>query len=73
MARCKWLPVVRWDMYKDSKNKTSKNNYNRVLAGVSYEVCKNFKLQANYNRTFYNEEVGADDANQIQVMGIFKF
>ena len=69
----KWLPVVRWDMYKDSKNKTSKNNYNRVLAGVSYEVCKNFKLQANYNRTFYNEEVGADDANQIQVMGIFKF
>ena len=69
----KWLPVVRWDMYKDSKNTTSKNNYNRILAGVSYEVCKNFKLQANYNRTFYNEEVGADDANQIQVMGIFKF
>ncbi len=69
----KWLPVVRWDMYKDNKNKASKNNYNRVLAGVSYEVSKNFKLQANYNHTMYTKEVGADDANQIQVMGIFKF
>ncbi|MBE6311142.1 MAG: porin [Bacteroidales bacterium] len=69
----KWLPVVRWDMYKDEKNPTSTNNYNRILAGVSYEVCKNFKLQANYNHTMYEDKVGADDANQIQIMGLFKF
>ncbi len=73
----KWLPVVRWDMYKDDKNKTTTNNYNRILAGLSYEVCKNFKLQANYNHSFYNKDVeaanGIDGADQIQIMGIFKF
>lgn len=73
----KWLPVVRWDMYKDDKNKTTANNYNRILAGVSYEVNKNFKLQANYNHTMYSDDakaaLGYDSADQIQVMGIFKF
>lgn len=73
----KWLPVVRWDMYKDDMNELSTNNYNRVLAGVSYEVCKNFKLQANYNHSFYSSKVekanGTDGADQIQIMGLFKF
>ena len=73
----KWLPVVRWDMYKDDMKKTTTNNYNRILAGVSYEVCKNFKLQANYNHSFYNDDVknatGLDGADQIQIMGLFKF
>lgn len=73
----KWLPVVRWDMYKDNKNKTTANNYNRILAGVSYEVHKNFKLQANYNHTMYTEEAKAElgygSAEQVQIMGIFKF
>ncbi len=73
----KWLPVVRWDMYKDDMNKTSANNYNRVLAGVSYQVTSNFKLQANWNHTMYSDdakkELKFDTAEQIQIMGLFKF
>lgn len=73
----KLLPVARWDMYKDDKNTTTLNNYNRALLGVTYEVCKNFKLQANYNHSFYSSKVekanGTDGADQIQIMGLFKF
>lgn len=73
----KWLPVVRWDMYKDNADKTTKSNYNNILAGVSYEVCKNFKLQANYSHKMYTSDakkkLGYDFSDQIFLMGIFKF
>ena len=67
----KWLPVVRWDMYKD-KTGTLGEDYNRILAGVSYELCKNVKFQANYLHKMPNAD-GAESSNQIQIMGIFKF
>ena len=73
----KWLPVVRWDMYKDKQNEASANNYNRILAGASYQVTKNFKVQANYNYTMYTDDaekaLGYDCAHQVQIMGLFKF
>ncbi len=74
----KWLPVVRWDMYKDDVNKTSAGaNYNRILVGLTYQVCNNFKLQANYGHFMYNDDVkaavGYDKSEQIQIMGLFKF
>lgn len=73
----KWLPVVRWDMYEDAENEYTGNNYNRILAGVSYQVTNNFKLQANYNHKMYTDEaeeaLGYDSDNQLQIMALFKF
>lgn len=67
----KWLPVVRWDMYDDKTGKLGED-YNRILAGISYELCKNVKFQANYLHKMPNAD-GVKSSNQIQVMGIFKF
>lgn len=73
----KWLPVVRWDMYKDAEYKTTANNYNRILAGFTYHVTNNFKLQANYNHKMYNDEakdaLGFDKDHQVQIMALYKF
>ncbi len=70
-----WQPLARWDMYKDNTNPTSPNNYNRILRGLSYEVFKNLRLQANYHYFMYDEQVALErkNANQIQIMGIFRF
>lgn len=73
----KFLPIVRWDMYKDDVNKGTANNYNRILLGCTYEICKNFKLQANYGHFMYNKEakeaLGYKSSEQVQIMGLFKF
>lgn len=84
----KWLPMVRWDMYKDSSeqgaagvvtgnNKTTTNNYNRILLGVNYQLYKNVTIQFNYHHYFYNKDVEAANGyaatNQIQLMGRFAF
>ena len=84
----KWLPMVRWDMYKDSSeqgaagvvtgnNKTTTNNYNRILLGVNYQLYKNVTIQFNYHHYFYNKDVKAANGyaatNQIQLMGRFAF
>ena len=84
----KWLPMVRWDMYKDSSeqgaagvvtgnNKTTTNNYNRILLGVNYQLYKNVTIQFNYHHYFYNKKVEAANGyaatNQIQLMGRFAF
>lgn len=68
----KWLPVVRWDMYKDKAGAAGGADYNRVLAGVSYELCKNVKFQANYLYKMPTAD-GAKNSNEIFLMGIFKF
>jgi hypothetical protein len=84
----KWLPMVRWDMYKDSSeqgaagvvtgnNKATTNNYNRILLGVNYQLYKNVTIQFNYHHYFYNKDVEAANGyaatNQIQLMGRFAF
>ena len=73
----KFLPIVRWDMYKDKINETTTNNYYRILAGVTYQLFKNVKIQLNYGRYMYSDKVkNANDArptDQIQLMGLFKF
>ncbi len=68
----KWLPVVRWDMYKDKAGVAGYSDYNRALVGVSYELCKNVKFQANYLHKMPNAD-GAKNSNEIFLMGIFKF
>ncbi len=73
----KFLPIVRWDMYHDSVNKTTTNNYNRILVGCTYQMFKNVKIQFNYGHFMYSDEakaaLGYDNSNQIQIMGLFKF
>lgn len=73
----KFLPIVRWDMYKDDVNKTTANNYNRILLGCTYQLFKNVKLQFNYGHFMYSDDaekaLGYDKSEQIQIMGLFKF
>lgn len=67
----KFLPMVRWDMYSDTINSGLKGaNYNRVLAGLTYEVFKWMKFQLNYSHFFYDNKMSMD---QVQLMGLFKF
>lgn len=73
-----WLPVVRWDMYKDNVNKTvAGKNYNRILLALSYNLTKNVTFQLNYGHFFYSDDAkeanGYDSSNQIQLMGRFAF
>ena len=73
----KFLPIVRWDMYKDKINELTTNNYNRILAGVTYQLFKNVKIQLNYGHYMYSDKVkdanAARSTDQIQLMGLFKF
>lgn len=76
-----FLPVVRWDMYKDDVNKVSSNNYNRILVGCTWQAMKNLKVQLNYGYTMYDKDAkevskangGKEGQSQIQLMGLFKF
>ena len=76
-----FLPIVRWDMYKDDVNKVSANNYNRILVGCTWQAMKNLKVQLNYGYTMYDKDAkefskangGKDGMSQIQLMGLFKF
>ena len=70
----KFLPVVRWDMYNDKVNTTSTNNYNRILVGCTYQLTKNTKVQVNYGHTMYGDHnANGSTAEQVQIMGLFKF
>lgn len=74
----KFLPMARWDMYKDDINKTTPGaNYNRLLLGCTYQLFKNVKVQLNWGHFMYPERVekavGYDHSEQIQLMGLFKF
>ncbi|WP_289739939.1 porin [Muribaculum intestinale] len=75
----KFLPVVRYDMYHDSLNKLSLNNYDRVLLGCTWEPFGNLKVQLNYMLSMYGKDVreasnnGKSTSSQLQLMGLFKF
>lgn len=73
----KWLPMVRWDMYKDDVSKTSGNNYNRILLGCNWNCLKNTTVKFNYHHYFYSDDFekanGYKGNNQIQLMAQFSF
>lgn len=73
----KFLPVVRWDMYEDSVNPGTANNYNRILLGCTYSLFKNLKFQVNYGHFMYSggaeKTLGYASSEQVQIMGLFKF
>lgn len=74
----KFLPVVRYDMYRDKTNKTTANNRDAYLVGCTYELIKNLKFQLNYIHSVYTDDVknagtrtGA--GNSLQIMLLAKF
>lgn len=73
----KFLPVVRYDFYRDWVNRGSLNNYDRVLVGLTYNPCNHVKIQANYMHSMYTSDAkaatGHSSSNQIQLMGLFYF
>lgn len=74
-----WVPVVRYDMYRDKINKSTLNNYDRILGGFTYMISKKLKIQANYGYTMYTKEAkdvsndGKKGSSQIQIMAMYKF
>ncbi|MGL5684027.1 MAG: porin [Marinifilaceae bacterium] len=77
-----FLPVFRYDMYRDNKDKVSSFNRNNFLVGLTYEPFARLKLQANYTYTTftskakdYAKDKGAshDPGSLVQVMCMFKF
>jgi hypothetical protein len=74
----KFLPVVRWETYRDRENKTSANNKDNYLVGCTYDVTNNFKFQMTYIHSIYTDRVkdaGVKDGsgNSIQIMCLAKF
>ena len=75
----KFLPVVRYDFYRDKVNDSSLNNYDRILLGLTYNPCNHVKIQANYCHSFYTDKAkeisnnGKRGTDQIQLMGVFYF
>ena len=70
------LPLIRYDKYEDIINGTTPNNYDRILAAITFQPHSNFKLQLNYQHGIYtdkaSEAIGKDGYDQIQLMGVFK-
>ena len=74
------IPVVRWDMYRDTEHRTSAVNRDNILLGCTYEVIKDVKLQANYIMSLYTKDVkNANNkaldgvGNAVQIMLLAKF
>lgn len=74
----KWLPTVRYSMYRDKVNKSTLNNYDQFLVGLTYHMNARLKFQANYMLYNYTSDAKATNhgeatSSKLQIMGIFKF
>ncbi|MEG2599757.1 MAG: porin [Muribaculaceae bacterium] len=74
----KFLPVVRFDMYRDQIDKANVQNTNKYLVGLTYQAHKQVKFQANYIHTTYPGTVidagnRKGSGNQIQIMCLASF
>lgn len=75
----KFLPVVRYEMYRDDAHVLDRMNKNTYLMGLTYEPIKNFKVQANYILNTYTSDVKNSDmahtgtGHQVQIMCVAKF
>ena len=69
----KFLPVARFDMYRDKTNKTSANNKDNYLIGCTYEPIKDVKFQVNYILSDYTDKVDKGTGNSLQIMCLLKF
>lgn len=73
-----FLPVVRWDNYRDKTNKVSANNRDNILIGLTYNIDKDIKIQFNYIHSIYPDRVKdagtrSDSGNSIVLMLMAKF
>lgn len=76
----KFLPVARWDMYRDRENKYAPTNVDAILVGCTYQIIKDVKLQAAYTYSMYTDKAKdktlgsrSDNGNSIQIMCLAKF
>ena len=74
----KWLPVVRYSLYRDKVNNASLNNYDQILLGLTYHATARLKFQANYMLSNYTDDAKVSNndkssSSKLQIMGIFKF
>ena len=74
----KFLPVVRWEMFRDKMNEAAVMNKDNFLVGCTYEAHKNFKFQFTYIHSIYPDEVKDTkvvdgSGNSIQIMCMAKF
>ena len=53
----KFTPVLKYELYRDNKLKTSAVNRDQLVAGVTYEFNNSVKLQLNYGLIKYQDEV----------------
>ncbi|MCO6026290.1 OprO/OprP family phosphate-selective porin [Prevotella cerevisiae] len=72
-----FLPILKYELYRDNILKNSTNNFNSILCGLTYQINKSIKIQTNYSYIRYKNNVkaaiGKSGANQIQIMGMYKF
>jgi hypothetical protein len=74
----KWLPVARWDRYRDLNYAASAVNRDNLLVGCSFEATKDVKFQLNYIHSIPPDIVRAArvrtiSGNSVQVMCLFRF
>lgn len=74
----KFLPVVRWDMYRDRISKASIANRDAILCGCTFAPIKNFKIQFAYTHFIYTNKVKdagmkAGNGNGVQAMAMAYF
>jgi phosphate-selective porin len=68
----KWLPVLRWDAWRDRNNTGSAVNRDNFLAGCTYEATPAVKFQLNYIHTMF-QPYGMKHGNSVTVMALLKF
>lgn len=74
----KFLPIVRWDMYRDRISKSSIANRDAILCGCTFAPIKNFKFQFAYTHSIYTNEVKdagvrTGNGNAVQAMAMAYF
>ena len=74
----KFLPIVRWDSYRDRENKTSIANRDALLCGCTYAPIKALKFQLTYTHFIYtnavkNADFRSANGNSIQAMAVAYF
>ena len=75
----KWVPVVRFDWYRDSVNPNLLDNRSRGLIGCTFIANRHIKVQANYLLSHYTETAalasnnGRRYSNEFLLMGLFSF
>lgn len=76
----KFQPVVRWDMYRDRKDKFTDKNRDAYLLGCNYNITKSIRLQANYTYFAYTKDAKksslgskSNNGNLFQLMCLARF